>query len=132
MAELTVSAPFDGAVIDRVATQDHAFVVELVEQPCDIENVAGQTVRLPRLCRRDNDLRHPDQLPHQVPFALLAQPAKGFREACAKDKVFVGRDFPPMEKTHCRISLGTMDEMRRATEVFAKVLGIEATDAAAS
>jgi hypothetical protein len=36
-----------------------------------------------------------------------------------------------MEKTHCRISLGTMDEMRRATEVFAKVLGIEATDAAA-
>jgi histidinol-phosphate aminotransferase len=65
-------------------------------------------------------------------FVNLRQPAKGFREACAEDKVFVGRDFPPMEKTHCRISLGTMDEMRRATEVFAKVLGIEATDAAAS
>ncbi len=64
-------------------------------------------------------------------FVNLRRPAKEFREACAKDKVFVGRDFPPMEKTHCRISLGTMDEMRRATEVFAKVLGIEATDAAA-
>ena len=64
-------------------------------------------------------------------FVNLGRPAKEFREACAKDKVFVGRDFPPMEKTHCRISLGTMDEMRRATEVFAKVLGIKASDAAA-
>jgi histidinol-phosphate/aromatic aminotransferase/cobyric acid decarboxylase-like protein len=35
----------------------------------------------------------------------------------------VGRDFPPMEKTHSRISLGTMDEMRKAVDVFAKVLG---------
>jgi len=65
-------------------------------------------------------------------FVNLRRPAKEFREACAADKVFVARDFPPMEKTHCRISLGTMDEMRRATEVFAKVLGIEATDAPAS
>jgi histidinol-phosphate/aromatic aminotransferase/cobyric acid decarboxylase-like protein len=30
----------------------------------------------------------------------------------------VGRDFPPFEKTHCRISIGTMDEMKKAVEVF--------------
>ena len=37
-------------------------------------------------------------------------------------KVRVGRDFPPYEKTHARITLGTMDEMRQAVDVFRKVL----------
>ena len=64
-------------------------------------------------------------------FAKTNMPAKDFREACAKHKVSVGRDFPPYEKTHARISIGTMDEMKRATEVFAQVLGISATDAGA-
>jgi len=36
--------------------------------------------------------------------------------------VRVGRDFPPLEDTHCRISLGTMEEMERAVEVFGQVL----------
>ena len=35
----------------------------------------------------------------------------------------VGRDFPPYEKTHCRISIGTMAEMQKAVDVFKKVLG---------
>jgi histidinol-phosphate aminotransferase len=61
-------------------------------------------------------------------FVELGRPAKDFREACSKYKVKVGRDFPPLEKTHARISLGTMEEMRRATEVFRKVLGTPATD----
>ncbi len=56
-------------------------------------------------------------------FVELGRPAKDFRDECAKHRVMVGRDFPPMEKTHARISLGTMDEMKRATEVFARVLG---------
>ncbi len=64
-------------------------------------------------------------------FVNLGEPAKQFREACAKDKVFVARDFPPMEKTHCRVSIGTMDEMQRATAVFAKVLGVQSSDAGA-
>jgi histidinol-phosphate aminotransferase len=68
-------------------------------------------------------------------FVDLRRPAKEFRDACAQEKVFVGRDFPPMEKTHCRISIGTMDEMKRATAVFAKVLNVgssnDAGDAAA-
>jgi len=64
-------------------------------------------------------------------FVNLGRPAKEFREACAKDNVFVARDFPPMEKTHCRISIGTMDEMKRATGVFAKVLGVQSSDSGA-
>ena len=55
-------------------------------------------------------------------FVNLGRPASEFRAACAEHNVLVGRDFPPMEKTHCRISIGTMDEMRRATEVFKQVL----------
>lgn len=35
----------------------------------------------------------------------------------------VGRDFPPYQNTHCRISIGTMEEMTRAVDVFKKVLG---------
>ena len=43
-------------------------------------------------------------------------------DACAAKGVMVGRDFPPLEKTWARISLGTMDEMQKATEVFRSVL----------
>jgi histidinol-phosphate aminotransferase len=56
-------------------------------------------------------------------FVNLNRPAKPFRDACAQQGVMVGRDFPPYEKTHCRISIGTMAEMERAADVFKKVLG---------
>jgi len=55
-------------------------------------------------------------------FVDLKQNAPAFRDACLALKVQVGRDFPPYEKTHTRITLGTMDEMRQAVEVFKKVL----------
>ncbi len=64
-------------------------------------------------------------------FVKTNMPAKQFREGCAKFKVAVGRDFPPYEKTHARISIGTLDEMKRATEVFRQVLGAAPTDAPA-
>src|SRR5712671_355758 len=48
--------------------------------------------------------------------------AAAFRDACAAKGVMVGRDFPPLEKTWARISLGTMEEMQKATEVFRSVL----------
>jgi histidinol-phosphate aminotransferase len=64
-------------------------------------------------------------------FVKTNMPAKQFREECAKFKVQVGRDFPPYEKTHARISIGTMDEMKKATEVFRQVLGMAPTDAGA-
>ncbi|MEZ5420732.1 MAG: aminotransferase class I/II-fold pyridoxal phosphate-dependent enzyme [Vicinamibacterales bacterium] len=55
-------------------------------------------------------------------FIDIKRPAKDFRDACAAQKVRVGRDFPPYEKSHTRISLGTMDEMRQAVAVFRQVL----------
>jgi histidinol-phosphate aminotransferase len=48
--------------------------------------------------------------------------AAAFRDACAAKGVMVGRDFPPMEKQWARISMGTMDEMQKATDVFRSVL----------
>jgi len=60
-------------------------------------------------------------------FVDLKRPASQFREACAALKVSVGRDFPPFEKTHSRITLGTMEEMQKAVQVFRKVLTASAT-----
>jgi len=60
-------------------------------------------------------------------FLDIKRPAAGFRDACRAQGVLVGRDFPPYEKTHVRISLGTMDEMKKAVEVFKKVLGSTTT-----
>jgi histidinol-phosphate aminotransferase len=62
-------------------------------------------------------------------FVNIGRPVKAFREACAKQKIKVARDFPPFEKSHCRISFGTMDEMKKAVAVFDKILGRKATAA---
>jgi histidinol-phosphate aminotransferase len=56
-------------------------------------------------------------------FTNIGVPAAEFRNGCAAKGVRVGRDFPPFEKSWCRISIGTMDEMQRATQVFGEVLG---------
>ena len=64
-------------------------------------------------------------------FVDTGMPAKEFRDACRAKNVLVGRDFPPYEKTHARISLGTMEEMQKATKVFEQVLGKKTTTAAA-
>ncbi len=63
-------------------------------------------------------------------FVNLRRPARVFREACLLHGVRVGRDFPPMEQTHSRISLGTMEEMETAVAVFRRVLE-EASNSAA-
>ena len=55
-------------------------------------------------------------------FVNLRRPAQQFRDACLQHKIRVGRDFPPMEKTHCRISLGSREQMETAVEVFRKIL----------
>jgi histidinol-phosphate aminotransferase len=70
----------------------------------------------------------------QANFMLvnIGRPAKDFREACKAKGVLVARDFPPFEKTHCRISFGTMDEMQKAVKVFGEVLGKTSTAAAAA
>jgi histidinol-phosphate aminotransferase len=62
-------------------------------------------------------------------FVDLKRPAKEFREACAAQGVAIGRDFPPYEKSWSRISIGTMDEMKRATDVFRRILAPTSTAA---
>ena len=51
--------------------------------------------------------------------------AKEFKLDCVKHNVAIGRKFPNLP-THARISIGTMPEMKKAVEVFKKVLGAEA------
>ena len=64
-------------------------------------------------------------------FVNVGGPVKDFRNACRTRKVLVARDFPPFEKSHCRISFGTMEEMKTAVAVFGDVLGKQATAQAA-
>jgi histidinol-phosphate aminotransferase len=63
-------------------------------------------------------------------FVDVGRPAKEFREACAKQGIVVGRDFPPFEKTHVRVSIGTQDEMQKAMAVFRAVLRPTSTSTA--
>jgi histidinol-phosphate aminotransferase len=63
-------------------------------------------------------------------FVNIGRPVKEFREACLAKGVRVARDFPPFEKTHCRISFGTMEEMQKAVVVFGQVLGKTTASAA--
>ncbi|MBW7933583.1 MAG: histidinol-phosphate aminotransferase family protein [Gemmatimonadaceae bacterium] len=51
----------------------------------------------------------------------LRRDMRPVREACRREGVAVGRPFPPLTNW-LRVSIGTMDEMQRATEVFRKVL----------
>src|SRR5437763_2465597 len=63
-------------------------------------------------------------------FVNIGTPAKPFREACRAKNVMVARDFPPFAQTHARISLGTMEEMTKAVQVFGEVLTKKSTAAA--
>jgi len=63
-------------------------------------------------------------------FVNIGRPAKEFRDACRAKGVLVARDFPPFEKTHCRLSFGTMEEMKKAVAVFDHVLSRKSTAAA--
>jgi histidinol-phosphate aminotransferase len=64
-------------------------------------------------------------------FVNIGRPVKEFRDACKAKGVLVARDFPPFEKTHCRLSFGTMAEMQKAVAVFGDVLGKKTVTAAA-
>jgi histidinol-phosphate aminotransferase len=61
-------------------------------------------------------------------FVNINRPAEAFRNACREAGVLIGRDFPPYEKTHARVSIGTQAEMDRAVGVFRKVLGSSSTN----
>ena len=51
----------------------------------------------------------------------LRRDAQPFRDACKSEGILVGRPFPPLTN-YVRISVGTMDEMRQAMDVFRRVL----------
>jgi histidinol-phosphate aminotransferase len=70
---------------------------------------------------RDLGYEAPDSHGNFV-FVDLGRPAAEFWDACLEQGVRVGRDFPPLERTHCRISLGTMPEMEASVRVFRSVL----------
>jgi histidinol-phosphate aminotransferase len=61
--------------------------------------------------------------PSEANFMMIdiRRDAKKFKDDCKAHGVLVGRPFPPLT-THARISIGTADEMRRATEIFKRVL----------
>ena len=52
----------------------------------------------------------------------LGRDSRAFREACRRARVALGRPFPPLTN-YARISIGTMEEMQRASVVFKRVLG---------
>ncbi|MGH7561795.1 MAG: pyridoxal phosphate-dependent aminotransferase [Gemmatimonadales bacterium] len=58
-------------------------------------------------------------------FFDVRQDVKAFREACLARGVAVGRPFPPFA-TYSRISMGTMEEMRKALPVFEEILSTRA------
>jgi histidinol-phosphate aminotransferase len=64
-------------------------------------------------------------------FVNIGRPVKEFRDACKAKGVLVARDFPPFEKTHCRLSFGTLAEMQKAVVVFGEVLGKKTATVAA-
>ncbi|MBP1634572.1 MAG: pat [Acidobacteria bacterium] len=54
-------------------------------------------------------------------FADIRQDSGAFQKACRAQGIAVGRPFPPLT-TWTRVTVGTPEEIRRATDVFARVL----------
>jgi histidinol-phosphate aminotransferase len=73
------------------------------------------------------DMGYPS-LPSQANFVMvnIRRDVKAFQDGCRQHNVLVGRTFPPLT-TYARVSIGTMDEMRQAVDVFRKVLGTTTT-----
>lgn len=62
-------------------------------------------------------------------FVDLRRPLAEFRDPCRDRGVLVGRLFPPLT-TYARISISTIEDMRKATQVFAEVLRVPSRAAA--
>jgi histidinol-phosphate aminotransferase len=61
-------------------------------------------------------------------FVDIERDIDEFRAACRERGVAIGRPFPPL-MSHARISIGTLDEMRQAMDVFRRVLGVTSSAA---
>lgn len=62
-------------------------------------------------------------IPSEANFMMIdiRRDSRAFQRACRDRGILVGRPFPPLT-THARISMGTMEEMTRAIDVFKQVL----------
>ncbi len=62
-------------------------------------------------------------IPSEANFIMVdvRRDVREFNRACAERGVLIGRPFPPLV-THARISIGTMEEMQAALDVFERVL----------
>jgi histidinol-phosphate aminotransferase len=54
-------------------------------------------------------------------MVAIGRDSRAFKDACAKHGILTGRPFPPLT-TQARVSIGTMDEMKKAVDVFRQVL----------
>jgi histidinol-phosphate aminotransferase len=61
--------------------------------------------------------------PSETNFVMVdvRRDSRDFQAACRQHGILVGRPFPPLV-SQARISIGTMDEMRQAVDVFKRVL----------
>ena len=69
-------------------------------------------------------------LPTQANFVMVdvKRDASSFQGLCREQGVMVARAFPPLT-THARVSIGTMDEMKRAMAVMLPLLATPASAA---
>lgn len=105
-------------------TLSAAAAMASITDPAHLEDERRENARIRDLTLEVfRDLGYEAQDTHgNFVFVNLGFPASEFRDACLERGVRVGRDFPPMERTHCRISLGTMEEMEESVRVFREVL----------
>ena len=103
-----------GAIAALTALEDKEHIAWEVQENAEIRDMVIGSLREMGFEVGDSNTNHI--------FVNIRRPAREFREACLENKVLVGRDFPPLENTHCRISLGSREEMEIAIEVFRKVL----------
>jgi len=103
-----------GAIAALTALEDKEHIAREVQENAEIRDMVIGAFREMGFEVGDSNTNHI--------FVNIRRPAREFREACLGNKVLVGRDFPPLEETHCRISLGSREEMEIAVEVFRRVL----------
>ena len=120
--------------IKKMGDWDGTSAVNLRGLAAAYSSLAGDQARLVAESKRNTDVRgftmkwfsdrgyKPTDSQTNFIFVDIKRPARDFRAACAAEGVLVGRDFPPYEKSHARISIGTMAEMQKAVEVFGKAL----------
>ena len=104
--EETVSAIRDTWHLGSMNTLSAAAAIASITDPGHIEEERIVNARIREFtiaAFREMGFEVPDSHTNHI-FVNLGRPASEFREAALERGVRVGRDFPPMEQTHSRIS----------------------------